>query len=90
MQHHEEPNRKAQISRLRRIVGQLQAIERMISEERECSEVLTQLLAAKKAIQSLSEKIMEEHLVHCIESADPASGREMISELVAVLKRFVK
>jgi len=87
---HEEPNRKSQVSRLKRIVGQLKGVERMIEDERDCSEVLTQLLASKKAIQSLSEKILEEHLVHCVENADQERGRRMIGELVSVLKRFVK
>ena len=90
MQHHEEPDRKAQVSRLRRVIGQLKAIERMIEEEHDCVEVLTQLLASKKAIQSLSEKILEEHLVHCVDNADQGNGRKMMRELVTVLRRFVK
>ena len=52
--------------------------------------VLTQLLASRKAIQSLSERILEEHLLHCVEHADQESGRQMIGDLVSVLRRFVK
>jgi len=87
---HHHPNRKAQITRLRKISGQLKGIERMIEEEKNCVEVLTQLHASKKAIQSLSEKIMEEHLVHCVEHADKESGQKMIKEMVDILKKFVK
>ena len=88
--HHDEPNRKAQLTRIRKIIGQLKAIERMIEEEHDCSDVLLQLHASKKGLQSLSEKIMEEHLLHCVENADPENGEKMIREMVTILRRFVK
>lgn len=45
-------------NRINRIIGQLRGVERMIKEKRDCSEILQQILALKKAIDSLSKEIV--------------------------------
>ena len=52
---HSRSERDAQKLRVRRIVGQMNAIERMLEENRDCAEVLMQLVSARKAIKSLAE-----------------------------------
>lgn len=89
--HHPETETKALKARLRKIVGQLNGVERMLEADRDCAEVLTQLVSARRAIKSLSEKIINTHLHHCIEHAtDPASGKKRLAELLTVLERYVE
>lgn len=77
--------------RVRRIVGQLNAVERMLKENRGCSEVLMQIVAARKALKSLAEMLIHSHLEHCIEHANsPAEGRKHLQELLSVLKRYAE
>lgn len=91
MHHHPETDTKALKARLRKIVGQLNGVERMLEADRDCVEVLTQLVSARRAIKSLSEKIINTHLHHCIEHAtDPASGKKRLAELLTVLERYVE
>ncbi len=93
MEHHSHPDdeRKALCNRVRRVSGQLTAIETMIHEDRDCSEVLMQLVSARKALKSLSEKIIHSHLHHCIEAAqNPTEARKKLRELLAVLERYVE
>ncbi len=88
---HPEADTKALKGRLRKIVGQLHGVERMLDADRDCAEVLTQLVSARRAIKSLSEKIISTHLHHCIEQAtDPASGKKRLAELLSVLERYVE
>lgn len=88
---HLRSERDAQKVRVRRIVGQLNAVERMLDEDRSCSEILMQLVAARKAIKSLAETLIQSHTQHCIEQAhSPAEGRKQLQELLVVLKRYVE
>jgi len=89
--HHPETDTKALKARLRKIVGQLNGVEKMLESDRDCAEVLAQLVSARRAIKSLSEKLINTHLHHCIEHAtDPASGEKRLTELLTVLERYVE
>ncbi|MFH0907327.1 MAG: metal-sensitive transcriptional regulator [bacterium] len=89
--HHPAEERRALIARLRRIAGQLNGIERMLDADRECDEILTQLVSARKGLKSLSEKLIHLHMHHCVE--DAATQREAqrkLRDLLTVLERYVE
>ncbi len=88
--HHPENEKKALRVRVRKIVGQLNCVERMLDENRDCPEVLTQLVSARKAIKSLSETLIDRHLHHCIEGAQQGEGKKRLRELLEVLERYVE
>lgn len=88
---HSRSERQAQTLRVRRIVGQLNAIERMLEEDRDCAEILMQLVSARKALKSLAETLIHSHMEHCIEHAHSAAqGRKHLQELLSVLKRYAE
>ena len=69
----------------------MNAIERMLDEDRDCAEILMQLVSARKALKSLAENLIHSHMQHCIEHAhSPAEGRKELQELLVVLKRYVE
>ena len=73
------PNHRAELSRLNRIKGQIDGIARMIEEERYCPEILTQTRAVSSAIRSLETALLKRHLNHCVVaafSADDSVERE--------------
>ena len=83
--------RRAQTLRVRRIAGQMKAIERMLEEDRDCSEILMQLVSARRAIKSLAEALIHSHLHHCVESAQSqAEGKKKLRDMLAVLERYVE
>lgn len=89
-QHPAEERRSLQI-RVRKIVGQLNAIERMLEQDHDCSEILTQLVSARKALKALAEKIIHSHAHHCIEGArSSAESSRKLHELLVVLERYVE
>lgn len=76
---------------MRKIIGQLNGIEKMIETERDCAEILTQLVSARKALKALSEKIIHAHLRHCIEAAQkPEDAGKRLRQLLTVLERYVE
>lgn len=64
------------LKRLRRIEGQARGLQRMVEEEKYCIDILTQVAAMTKALQSVSLGLLEEHLGHCVLRAAAAGGPE--------------
>lgn len=60
--------------RLRRVAGQVQGVERMLDEGRECRDVVTQLSAATKALEQVGFKLVASGLVYCIEHPEEAAA----------------
>ncbi len=88
---HPEAERDALRLRLRKISGQLNAIDRMLAEDRDCAETLTQLVSARRGIKSLAEKLIHSHLHHCIEGArNQADAKKKMRDLLTVLERYVE
>lgn len=88
---HSEAERNALRLRLRKISGQLNAIDRMLAEDRDCAETLTQLVSARRGIKSLAEKLIHSHLHHCIEGArDQTDAKKRMRDLLTVLERYVE
>lgn len=87
-------NKAAISARLRRIEGQVRGIEKMVADEAYCIDVLTQVAAATKALQSVAVQLMDEHLRHCvsdaIQSDDPEHADRVLSEATKVIERLVK
>lgn len=87
---HPKSEKDALILRLRKIRGQVQAIERLVSEDADCTEILNQVISARRGLKSLGEKIIQSHARDCIENVrDPAQGRRNLRSLITVLQRYV-
>ena len=86
-----EEDRRALQIRLRKITGQLKGVETMIAGEYDCAEVLNQLVSARRAIKSLAEKIITDHLEHCLAGDVSAEQRRRdMKEATTMLKRYVE
>ena len=57
------------LKRLRRIEGQVRGLQRMVEEEKYCIDILTQVSAMTKALQSVALGLLDEHLSHCVVDA---------------------
>ena len=66
----------AYLKRLRRIEGQARGLQRMVEEEQYCIDILTQVSAMTKALQSVALGLLEEHMSHCVVDAAKAGGDE--------------
>ena len=74
-------NKDDYLKRLRRIEGQVRGLQRMIDDDQYCIDILTQVAAATKALQSVAIGLLEEHLGHCVAQA-VAEGGETASDKV--------
>jgi DNA-binding FrmR family transcriptional regulator len=77
--------------RLHKVIGQLKSVEQMVQEDRDCVDVLTQIVSARKALKSFAEVVIHEHVHECIGRAgDPREGQRRLRELLTVLDRYVE
>lgn len=86
-------DRDAYLKRLRRIEGQIRGLQRMVEEDKYCIDILTQVSAATKALQSFSLELLDEHLSSCVVDAAKAGGREAedkVREASDAIARLVK
>ena len=81
-------------ARLARIEGQVRAVGRMIDDGEYCVDIITQIQAARSALQSVSKNILEKHLKHCVVDAlaeqNEADIGEKLEEIMTVIKRMGK
>ena len=80
---------KALQSRLSKIVGQVNGVKKMIDENRYCKDILVQLSACEKALQSVAFMVLEEHLETCVSEKIVAGDKEIIAETIDVFKKMV-
>ena len=81
------------LKRLRRIEGQVRGLQRMVEEDKYCIDILTQVSAATKALQSFSLELLDEHLAHCVVQAAQRGGveaDEKVREASEAIARLVR
>ena len=81
------------LARLRRVEGQIRGLQQMVESDRYCIDVLTQISAVTKALQSVAVGMLDDHLRHCVADAVLAGGSEgdrKLAEATQAIERLVK
>lgn len=81
------------VRRLHRVEGQVRGIAQMVEDDRYCIDVLTQIAAATRALQSVAVGMLDDHLRHCVVDAAARGGDEAderISEATSAIERLIK
>jgi DNA-binding FrmR family transcriptional regulator len=75
--------------RLKKIMGQIQAIDRMIDEDVPCEDILSQMNAAKSAIHKCGQIVLEGHIKHCVKDGiEHGDADKTIEEFTKAVERF--
>jgi CsoR family transcriptional regulator, copper-sensing transcriptional repressor len=69
------------LKRLRRIEGQARGLQRMVEDEKYCIDILTQVSAMTKALQSVALGLLDDHMSHCVVDAARQGGAEQETKL---------
>ena len=78
-------------ARLRRIEGQVRGISAMVEEDRYCIDVLTQVSAAKAALDRVALMLLADHTEHCVtEAIRSGGGARKVRELNDAVERLVR
>jgi DNA-binding FrmR family transcriptional regulator len=85
--------KQALLNRLRRIEGQVRGLQRMVEEDTYCIDILTQVSAATKALETVALTLLDEHLRHCVMDAARVDGTEAdqkLTEATEAIARLVR
>ena len=89
-----DDTRTKTLKRLARIEGQVRGLQRMVSEDRYCADVMTQIASVHEALRAVGRELMRHHLEHCateaIRSDDPEQAGAMYDELMALMYKAVR
>ena len=84
-----DPDAKSRnLTRLRRIEGQVRGLQKMIGDDRYCTDILTQVSSVQEALRAVGRELMRNHLRHCATGAIRAGGKQaegMYDELVDLM-----
>lgn len=88
--HHDPAKRQAVVHRIARASGHLNAVKKMVEDDRDCSDVLIQLAAVQSALKSVSRIILKDHIEHCIVDAVEEHDEEAIERLSKAIDQMIK
>lgn len=87
---HQHENTQAVVNRLSRAIGHLEAVKKMVQDDRDCSEVLIQLAAVKSAVNNIGKVILQDHIHHCVVDAVQTGDQKVLDDLSAAIDKFMK
>lgn len=77
--------------RLKKIIGQLNGINKMIDDNAPCPDILIQINAAKSALHKIGQIVLEGHITHCVRDSlqhDEENVKEVLDELAKAIDHF--
>ena len=90
---HTTRDKKKLLNRVRRVRGQVEAVERLLENESECSEILQQIAACRGSINALMSEVLEGHIrFHLVERREnhKAHKGNAVEEVISVAKSYLK
>lgn len=80
------------LQRLKRIEGQVRGLQRMVTDEEACMDILTQIAAVRAALAQVGKAVFENHSRTCIQQAlaEEDGGEEALEDLLKALNRLLK
>ena len=80
--------KKKLINRMKRMIGQLNGIMKMIEDDRYCADILIQLSAISKSLESVENSILESHIKSCVLTEIQSGNTEIIDEVMELFRRL--
>ena len=87
---HDPKEVRAIVNRLKRSIGHLDKVRRMVEDGDDCADVLIQLSAVKSEINNTGKLILKQHMEHCIVEAVRENDQEAIDRMNEAIDRFMK
>lgn len=84
----QESERRRIVNRLKRLEGQIRGLQSMIESDQECDAVLTQIMAAKSALNQVGMHIIGHSMKRCLIDLESKSSDEVIDEAIAVFLKY--
>ena len=77
------------LKRLRRMEGQVRGLQKMVNDEEDCIDILTQVSAVTGALKKVAVHLLEDHIRHCV-SQQEEDREDLIEQATAAIDRLVR
>jgi CsoR family transcriptional regulator, copper-sensing transcriptional repressor len=84
-----DEERRRILNRLKRLEGQIRGLQTMVESEKDCQSVLTQVMAAKSALNQVGLLIMGRSMRECLSRDDALDKDQVVDEALSILMRYV-
>lgn len=84
------PSHASEIGKINRAIGQLDGVRKMIEDNRYCVEILQQLKAARSAIKTIEQNVLNRHMQMCLLNAAKNQNEEEILTKIEELQKIIK
>ncbi|OME75916.1 cytosolic protein [Paenibacillus sp. FSL A5-0031] len=88
--HHEHKYRKQIVNRLSRIEGHVRSVKEMTADGRDCSDILLQIAAVRKALDNAAKLLLKDHLESCVVDALQRGEKKTLEDLNKALDHFIR
>jgi DNA-binding FrmR family transcriptional regulator len=78
------------VTRIKKIRGQIESVERALNEDAPCVDVLQRLAAARGAINSLMAELMEDHILYHMTGRKTRSSEDAAADLIEIVRSYLK
>lgn len=90
-QEHNHKHRKSVINRLARIEGHVRSVKQMAIDERDCSEILLQIAAIRKALDNTAKLVLTDHIETCLVNAvHQGNEQQVLQDMKKALDNFIR
>lgn len=86
----QHPSYHSELPRLKRLVGQVEGVQRMVEQRRYCPDIIAQLRAIRSAAHAIESNILEEHLNACVSEALGQGNKDERDKKIAELKNLYR
>lgn len=86
----EDEERNALQNRLKRVEGQVRGIQKMLSEDAYCTDILTQVAAVQAALNAFNRELLETHIRTCVVQDIRSGDEEVVTDLVKTIHKLMK
>lgn len=87
---HSHTETKKVLDRMSRVIGHMEAVRKMIEDDRDCADILIQIAAVRSAVNNIGKIILKDHIDHCVVDAIETGDQKVLDDLSEAIDRFVK
>lgn len=87
---HSHTETKKVLDRMSRAIGHMEAVRKMIEDDRDCADILIQIAAVRSAVNNIGKIILKDHIDHCVVDAIETGDQKVLDDLSEAIDRFVK
>lgn len=87
---HKHPSKKKVVNRMARIIGHMNSIKTMVENDRDCTEILLQMVAVRQALTNCGKVLLRDHVQHCVKEAVIHKDYESVDDLFKALDKFIR